>query len=526
MDLFYAQVIVPLKLGWTPCYSFSGELKRGDWVSVEFSGRKYPAVVYSLEAPANLDKRNVKPLTRVRSELPGISEMEFILWEFIASYYLCSLGEVFRAAYPSSRIRSGASAAARLEKMKQRLGRLEESLGKKHGERVRLRLEEEAAEIRNAVEEASNLFPAPVYARPNPPKPRLTSHGESLGIYREAIQNCLNEGGQALVLAPEISFCKRLKESLGAEARIVNSDQPDGAVQQVCELLRRGEKLLVIGTRSAIFLPFTKLRTVIIDEEQDQSFKQSEPAPRYNARDCAIYLASLFGAEVILGSSLPSFESIQNCISGKYTCNSLEKALHPERLAEIVDISAERKKNGMSGSFSRKLLDRIAHTPGRICLIRGWEKPEELEKEISLLLPGREFDILTFAQLKRQGCRGAAISAVMQIDALYDKDDFRADERALQTLALLQSLCCGDGGTLVVQTAVSERFSPDRDYSALLRERRDFSFPPFTRLVEIRRYGSGELVSRHFLQKDSGLAARKAELARTLPPGCYADVDP
>ena len=72
MDLFYAQVIVPLKLGWTPCYSFSGELKRGDWVSVEFSGRKYPAVVYSLEAPANLDKRNVKPLTRVRSELPGI----------------------------------------------------------------------------------------------------------------------------------------------------------------------------------------------------------------------------------------------------------------------------------------------------------------------------------------------------------------------------------------------------------------------------------------------------------------------
>lgn len=78
----------------------------------------------------------------------------------------------------------------------------------------------------------------------------------------------------------------------------------------------------------------------------------------------------------------------------------------------------------------------------------------------------------------------------------------------------------------MVQTAVSERFSPDRDYSALLRERRDFSFPPFTRLVEIRRYGSGELVSRHFLQKDSGLAARKAELARTLPRGCYADVDP
>ena len=114
----------------------------------------------------------------------------------------------------------------------------------------------------------------------------------------------------------------------------------------------------------------------------------------------------------------------------------------------------------------------------------------------------------------------------MQIDALYDKDDFRADERALQTLALLQSLCCGDGGTLVVQTAVSERFSPDRDYSALLRERRDFSFPPFTRLVEIRRYGSGELVSRHFLKKDSSLAARKAELARTLPRGCYADVDP
>ena len=523
---FYVQVIVPLKLGWTPCYSSSGALVRGDFVSVEFSGRTYTAVVYSLEVPKNVDKKGIKSILRQRTELPRVSEMELKLWEFISSYYMCSLGEVFRAAYSSSRIKSGAAAAARMEKMKQRLAVLEVNLGKRHSDKVRLRLEEEATKTRKYIEDASEVFQPPIFARLNPPKPRLLSREERPGEYRKAIKKSLDEGGQVLVLAPEISFCNKLKESLGEDAIIVNSEQADGAVQEVCTLLRRGSKALVIGTRSAIFLPFTKLLTVIIDEEQDQCFKQGEPAPRYNARDCAIYLATLFGAEVILGASLPSLESVQNCISGKYFCSSLEKAIKPEITAEIIDIRAERKKKGMCGLFSRKLLDRISHTSGRICLIRGWERQEELEEEIRLYLPDREVEVLSFSQLKRRGCGDVSVSAFLQIDVLYDKDDFRADERALQDLALLQSICCRDGGRLIVQTAAAEHFNAAGDYASLLRERRTFSFPPFSRLVEIRRSGSGDTVSRHFLKKDSSLTANKAELARTLPPGCYADVDP
>ena len=190
--------------------------------------------------------------------------------------------------------------------------------------------------------------------------------------------------------------------------------------------------------------------------------------------------------------------------------------------AEVIDLSAERRKNGLAGTFSRKLIEAVRQTEGPVLLLRGWEKPEALQEEVAALFPGRDIRIRTLGALKREGASGAALIAVLQGDALVSRDDFRADERAVQMTGTL----CQFAPRVIVQTAVPARFNGARGADALLDERRQFGFPPYTRLVEIRRLGSGEVIDRRFLPRDRSLASRKAALLDTLPASCYPDVDP
>ena len=112
--------------------------------------------------------------------------------------------------------------------------------------------------------------------------------------------------------------------------------------------------------------------------------------------------------------------------------------------------------------------------------------------------------------------------AVLQADALVSKDDFRSDERALQLVATL----CGMAPEVWIQTSVRERFDGSRTAAMLMDERKKFNFPPYTRIVDIRRARTGEIVSRHFLARDRSLASRKAEILASMPQDCYPDVDP
>ena len=122
----------------------------------------------------------------------------------------------------------------------------------------------------------------------------------------------------------------------------------------------------VLGTRSAIFLPHRDLGLVIVDEEHDTSYKQDSPAPRYNGRETAIMMAKIFGANVILGSATPSLESLYNCSVGRYGLVTLNKRFYDaaDSDIEIIDTIAERRKNGMIGSFSRKLIGHMGKCLG------------------------------------------------------------------------------------------------------------------------------------------------------------------
>ena len=539
----YIQVLLPVKLRWFPTYGTTVPLAPGRRVCVELGKRRYDGVVWrTLERP-DLPPERIQDIVAVQDELPAVTPEELRFWAFLSDYYLCTPGEVYKAAYPLLKLRSEQTAADILARLRERLAKKEGQLAGRHNERVQARLTAERdalrAEIASYEQPASQPDPSVIRRldRRISPKPLVLTAASRREDYFPAVREMLTAGRQVLVLTPEIAFCDRLEAlfapEFGAQLQVFHSGKTPVQRRSAAERLRRGLPTLILGTRSALFLPFRSLGLVIVDEEQDPAYKQTEPAPRYHGRDAAIALAGIHGARVLLGAAVPSLETLLNVRLGKYTLaggspsfagltSSSFAGLTGESPAEVIDLAAERRKNGIVGTFSRKLIDAIRQTEGPVLLIRGWEKAEPLQEEVARLFPERDIRICTLNALKREGAPGLALLAVLQADALVSRDDFRADERAAQLVGTLAQFA----PRVIVQTAVPARFDGSRDADALLDERRQFGFPPYTRLVEVRRQGSGEVLDRRFLPRDRDLAARKAALLDTLPAGTYPDVDP
>ncbi len=149
----------------------------------------------------------------------------------------------------------------------------------------------------------------------------VTGSGKTL-LYIKLMEEQLLNGKQVMYLLPEIALTaqviRRLQKHFGGHIAIYHSKFNDQERIELWNKIRSGEVSIVLGARSALFLPFRELGLIIVDEEHDASFKQQEPAPRYHARDAAIYYASLFGAKVLLGSATPSLESYFNALQHKY----------------------------------------------------------------------------------------------------------------------------------------------------------------------------------------------------------------
>ncbi|MEY2596807.1 MAG: primosomal protein [Bacteroidota bacterium] len=149
----------------------------------------------------------------------------------------------------------------------------------------------------------------------------VTSSGKTL-IYIKLIEEQIKLGKQVLYLLPEIALTaqiiRRLEKHFGGYIAIYHSKFNPNERVELWNKVKKGEIRVVLGARSSLFLPFSSLSLIIVDEEQDASFKQQEPAPRYNARDAALYYALQSKAKVVLGSATPSIESYSQAVSGKY----------------------------------------------------------------------------------------------------------------------------------------------------------------------------------------------------------------
>lgn len=183
-------------------------------------------------------------------------------------------------------------------------------------------------------------------------------------IYIEAIQKVLASGGQVLYLIPEIALTiqivSRLQKIFGDKIGVFHSRLNNNERVEMWHFVKKG-KPIVMGVRSSLFLPFENLKLIIVDEEHDTSFKQYDPAPRYNARDTAVYLAHLHGAKVILGTATPSLETFYNAQQKKYGLVSINERFGGITMPEIVLVDAleEYKAKKLQAHFTTVLLSEL-----------------------------------------------------------------------------------------------------------------------------------------------------------------------
>ncbi len=432
----------------------------------------------------------------------------------------------------------------------------------------------------------------------------VTSSGKT-EIYVKLIEQTIEQGKQVLYLLPEIALTtqiiNRLKKYFGETVGVYHSKFNENERVEIWNnvLISKdlsqnskeeiGNYKLIIGARSALFLPFSNLGLVIVDEEHDTSYKQYDPAPRYNARDGAIYLAHIHKAKTLLGSATPSLESYYNAQDGKYGFAEINERFGGVQMPEILiaDVKEATRKKQMKSHFSPLLLDTITlalekkeqiilfqnrrgFAPQLECNMCAWVpqcnncdvsltyhkasnqlrchycgysiKPptkcaacgdtnlrmkgfgtEKIEEELAIFYPRakiarmdldttrskfahhhiiqdfeeRNIDILVGTQMVTKGLDFDNVSMVgiLNADSMLNFPDFRSFERSYQLMAQVSGRAGRKNkrGKVIVQTQ-----NPDHsiiqevianDYLSMyinqLKDRKEFNYPPFYRLIEI-----------------------------------------
>ncbi len=642
----YISVILPLRLEWVPCYAVPEEMcpiEVGDRVRVIFANRQYSGVVVETGITPDTDPKKIRPILSVDRDMERIFPQEIELWKAISDYYLCTIGEVYKAAYPYGKVSLEEARAAAKSKVRQRreklaegirikIGKLEARLGRKKellekakkestrssyikdiekleedislsgaalesllrqpsGEEAETAFEDLAINFSDSQNRALNYIRAGLAAG----KPVLLNGVTGSGkteIYMRLASEALQNGKNVLYLVPEIALSRQLEDRLyeyfGEKLLVFHSGESAADKRNTAEAVRSGkENYIVLGTRSSLFLPHHDLGLVIVDEEHDNSYKQDSPAPRYNGRDTALMLSRIHGCSIILGSATPSLEEMYNCHAGRHVPVELKEKFHNAESSEIeiIDTKAERRKNGMSGNFSRKLIDQINrtlergeqvmilrsrrawapvmqcencgeivkcphcsvslsyHKDGRmICHYCGHKEQyagvcrkcggglvslgagtQKIEEEAAALFPDariarldsdtaqnksyetktiRDFtcgniDILIGTQIVTKGFdfSNLTLVAVIAADALLGMQDFRADEKAFQLLEQFRGRCGRreSKGLFIIQTSqpehpVYQRLQTNEASELnmnLLQERKEFNFPPYSRIIEV-----------------------------------------
>lgn len=588
-------MIIPLKFRDSVTYSVPEELEGsivpGSLVRVTVVGRAYTAVVLRVKDEPEFDISKIKPVKEAVS-FPPVTQANMDFLRQVASYYMCSLGEAFRFAAPST--------VKALKRPKQQaasgdVGTADGSPDSGTGIRPAspadisraelpvLSPEQEiaAADIRKHFSAGRNVLLHGV-----------TGSGKT-EIYITLATECLKRGLNVLYLVPEIAVSRQIQSRLAGyfpdRLLVYHSKQTAPHRREVySRVASDAEPHIVLGLRSALFLPHSRLGLIIVDEEHDQSYKQTDQAPRYHGRDTALMLGRIQGCPVLLGSATPSFESLYNVRTGR-----LEYVPLSHRYFEgggstvtIVDMPLQRRRNAVKGAFSLTLLKAITARLERheqvlvfrsrrayasamecpdcgfiprcpscnipmsyhkfshslSCHWCGHSEPapaacpqcgkapmkflgdgtEKIEEELRTFFPDarierfdadttkdkkeetrilRQFsegkiDILVGTQMISKGFdfKHLTLTAVIKAEAVTSVFDFRADERALQLLLQFMGRAGrrDTQGEMIIQTSRADhpifrmlRLPEEGNLESLMEERREFGYPPFTRLIRL-----------------------------------------
>ncbi|MDR1526520.1 MAG: primosomal protein N' [Dysgonamonadaceae bacterium] len=356
----FAEIILPVPLSGVFTYFAPPEMEAhivsGSLVRVPFGkNHSYAGIVYRTlqEAPAHIE--TIKPIAELICSEPLVRPGQLQLWEWMAQYYFCSWGEVSRNVLPAI-IRSKEKPPVRPQKRKaaegssgrQALHPLSDPQQTAYGQIVQSFREKDVCLLHG-----------------------VTASGKT-EIYTYLIRDTLRAGRQVLYLLPEIALTTqltdRLKRFFGDSLCVFHSKISDRERVNIWNrLLTNDGYPVILGVRSSIFLPFSDLGLIIVDEEHEPGYKQHDPAPRYQARNTAIVLATQHGAKVVLGSATPSVESYYNAQTGKYSYVRLDKRFEDAELPTVVpvDVKELRRKKLMKSIFSPVLIEHMQDTLAR-----------------------------------------------------------------------------------------------------------------------------------------------------------------
>lgn len=439
--MHYVDVILPLPLEGTFTYSVPepmvAQVRMGVRVLVPL-GRSKTYTAMAVRLHSEKPEFETRPIIQVIDAEPVLIEQQLRLWQWISTYYMSPIGDVFKAALPAglkaeenyrpktvrcvtlpANLRSEQSLHMALTILKRALKQhqtFSTYLELSHwseidGETPPTHIAEIACdELQNAAnasdavlrqliqrnflelyhrevgrlnttgeyhpERIQPLSPAQQAAEDSIQKQfneknvvllhGVTSSGKT-EIYIHLIKKAIDEGKQVLYLLPEIALTvqmtRRLQNVFGSRLGIYHSKYSDAERVEIWKKQLSSEPYdVILGARSAVFLPFTRLGFVIVDEEHETSFKQQDPAPRYHARSTAIMLARMYeGAKVLLGTATPSMESYHNACTGKYGYVQLTTRYKDVAMPEIrvVDTKDLYHRKMMRGAFSPDLLEAM-----------------------------------------------------------------------------------------------------------------------------------------------------------------------
>ena len=428
-------IILPLAISDVYTYNIPETIQYpqiGSRVLVPIGRKSIIGIIYRRHEGELAPNIKVRDIIQVIDEQPIVTAKQLQLWDWLAQYYMCTLGEVMAAALPSEIIDDNYSAATTQyiqlspaylapEAQEQLLKELQRA--KKQEQLVRdfLRLAQNYQVERRVLLEQSGvsgailriLIDKGVFLEEQRPISRLqqytgetqsphtldqqqshalsaiqqawektpvtllhgvTSSGKT-EVYIHLIDQVLKQGKQVLYLVPEIALTTQLTDRLRAvfgdqlvvyHSRFSNAERVEiyNRVKEDEAMRRRGEEVkgkVILGARSAIFLPFNDLGLIIVDEEHEPSYKQQDPAPRYHARSAAIMMAHWYGAKVLLGTATPSIESYYNALTGKYGLVEMKERFQGLQLPQItmIDLQRQYHRKEMYGHFADPLVDRI-----------------------------------------------------------------------------------------------------------------------------------------------------------------------
>ena len=640
----YIDVILPLPLDGVFTYSVPPELERqvavGHRVLVPFGRNKtYVGIVVSTHGDCPLCEKEaqqpdyrgtvpsvskIKSVLQILDALPILLDSQLNLWRWISDYYLSPIGEVYKAALPA-----GLKAEDGYRPKTETYIRLTPKFRSERALHIALDMLQRAPSQQKAFIDFLDLSlftvdslqltdeytvggmdeglasKSPVNSKPSTVNyfagitrdvtllHGVTSSGKT-EIYIHLIQQALDKKQQVLYLLPEIALTVQMMDRLhrvfGNRLGIYHSKYADAERVEIWQKqLSKNPYDVILGARSAVFLPFQRLGLVIVDEEHETSYKQQDPMPRYHARSAAIVLAQSLGAKVLLGTATPCAETWHNAQTGKYGLVTLTERYKGIELPEIqvIDIKDLQHRKMMNGPFSPTLLlkvrealergeqailfqNRRGYAPMIECKQCGWvphcqhcdvsltlhrnlnqltchycgytyqvptECPacggrelqtrgygtEKIEDEVRAIFPeariarmdldttrtrqayeriisdfsaGRT-NILIGTQMISKGLDFDRVSVVgiLNADTMLNYPDFRAYEHAFMMMSQVSGRAGRKGrrGLVILQTKCPDlpviHQVVDNDYAAFFRslmaERREYRYPPFTRLVYV-----------------------------------------